>query len=392
MTTKSKISAYKSFPIFLAFLCMGFGDVVGPLVGLAKDTFNLSNTMAQLLPFMGFIMFGLLSVPMGIFQDKKGKKFALMMGMIIALIGLVLPLLGGMTSYGLLLLTVLLLGAGATTLQVAGNPIMRDVSPEGKYSRNLSLAQFVKAIGSLSGSLIPFFAARYWGLDWTILFPIYSSILLIVIIVVGFLRIDEKKQENEQVVNLTSCLSLLKNKYVLSMVLTIFVYVGAEVSMSSGVPIFLEDQFGIDIKTLGVLGSGFFFLAILIGRFLGSIILNWMSAKRFFLLTSVISLIGFIGLFTSNQIIAISSIFLIGLGFANIFPLVFSITVDAMPERTNELSGLMVMAIFGGAIIPFLMGIMADNSSVLLGFLIPILCLVYIFFIAIKSLKTKKAM
>jgi len=172
MTTKSKISAYKSFPIFLAFLCMGFGDVVGPLVGLAKDTFNLSNTMAQLLPFMGFIMFGLLSVPMGIFQDKKGKKFALMMGMIIALIGLVLPLLGGMTSYGLLLLTVLLLGAGATTLQVAGNPIMRDVSPEGKYSRNLSLAQFVKAIGSLSGSLIPFFAARYWGLDWTILFPI----------------------------------------------------------------------------------------------------------------------------------------------------------------------------------------------------------------------------
>ena len=294
MTTKSKISAYKSFPIFLAFLCMGFGDVVGPLVGLAKDTFNRANTMAQLLPFMGFIMFGLLSVPMGIFQDKKGKKFALMMGMIIALIGLVLPLLGGMTSYGLLLLTVLLLGAGATTLQVAGNSIMRDVSPEGKYSRNLSLAQFVKAIGSLSGSLIPFFAARYWGLDWTILFPIYSSILLIVIIVVGFLRIDEKKQENEQVVNLTSCLSLLKNKYVLSMVLTIFVYVGAEVSMSSGVPIFLEDQFGIDIKTLGVLGSGFFFLAILIGRFLGSIILNWMSAKRFFLLTSVISLIGFI--------------------------------------------------------------------------------------------------
>jgi len=392
MTTKSKISAYKSFPIFLAFLCMGFGDVVGPLVGLAKDTFNLSNTMAQLLPFMGFIMFGLLSVPMGIFQDKKGKKFALMMGMIIALIGLVLPLLGGMTSYGLLLLTVLLLGAGATTLQVAGNPIMRDVSPEGKYSRNLSLAQFVKAIGSLSGSLIPFFAARYWGLDWTILFPIYSSILLIVIIVVGFLRIDEKKQENEQVVNLTSCLSLLKNKYVLSMVLTIFVYVGAEVSMSSGVPIFLEDQFGIDIKTLGVLGSGFFFLAILIGRFLGSIILNWISAKRFFLLTSVISLIGFIGLFTGNQIIAISSIFLIGLGFANIFPLVFSITVDNMPERTNELSGLMVMAIFGGAIVPFLMGIMADNSSVLLGFLIPILCLVYIFFIAIKSLKAKKAM
>ncbi|MCD4774189.1 MAG: MFS transporter, partial [Bacteroidales bacterium] len=357
MVAKNNISAYKSFPIFLAFLCMGFGDVVGPLVGLAKETFNLSNTMAQLLPFMGFVMFGLLSVPMGVFQDKKGKKFVLMLGMIIALIGLVLPLIGGMTSYGLLLLTVLLLGAGATILQVAGNPIMRNVSPEGKYSRNLSLGQFVKAIGSLSGSLIPFFAARYWGMDWTILFPIYSAILLIVIIVVAFLKIDEKKQENDNVASLSSCLSLLKNKYVLTMVMAIFVYVGAEVSMSSGVPIFLKDQFGIDIKTLGVLGSGFFFLAILIGRFLGSIILSWMSAKRFFVLTSIISLAGFIGLFTGNQIIAIASIFIIGLGFANIFPLVFSITVDSMPERTNELSGLMVMAIVGGALIPLLMGV-----------------------------------
>lgn len=389
MIAKNKISVYKSFPIFLAFLCMGFGDVVGPLVGLAKDTFNLSNAMAQLLPFMGFVMFGLLSVPLGVFQDKRGKKFVLLMGMIIAFVGLILPIIGGMTSYGLLLLTVLLLGAGATILQVAGNPIMRDVSPEGKYSRNLSLGQFIKAVGSLSGSLIPFFAVRYWGMDWTILFPIYSSILLFAIIFVAFLRIDEKKQENDKVASLASCLKLLKNKYVLTMVMAIFLYVGAEVSMSSGVPIFLKDQFGIDIKTLGVLGSGFFFLAILVGRLFGSILLNWMHAKKFFFITTVLSLIGFVGLFSGNQLIAIISIFIVGLGFANIFPLVFSITVDSMPDRSNELSGLMVMAIVGGALIPFLMGVMADNTSVLLGFLIPILCLVYISFIALKSIKTE---
>lgn len=389
MIAKNKISVYKSFPIFLAFLCMGFGDVVGPLVGLAKDTFNLSNAMAQLLPFMGFVMFGLLSVPLGVFQDKRGKKFVLLMGMIIAFVGLILPIIGGMTSYGLLLLTVLLLGAGATILQVAGNPIMRDVSPEGKYSRNLSLGQFIKAVGSLSGSLIPFFAVRYWGMDWTILFPIYSSILLFAIIFVAFLRIDEKKQENDKVASLASCLKLLKNKYVLTMVMAIFLYVGAEVSMSSGVPIFLKDQFGIDIKTLGVLGSGFFFLAILVGRLFGSILLNWMHAKKFFFITTVLSLIGFAGLFSGNQLIAIISIFIVGLGFANIFPLVFSITVDSMPDRSNELSGLMVMAIVGGALIPFLMGVMADNTSVLLGFLIPILCLVYISFIALKSIKTE---
>ncbi|MDD2564974.1 MAG: MFS transporter [Salinivirgaceae bacterium] len=117
----------KTFPIFLAFLAMGFGDAVGPFVGLAKEQFALSNFEAQLIPFMGFIMFGLLSVPMGIFQDRKGKKNVLMIGLFIALIGLTLPLFG-LSSYALFLLTILLLGAGAAILQVAGNPIMRDVS------------------------------------------------------------------------------------------------------------------------------------------------------------------------------------------------------------------------------------------------------------------------
>ena len=129
----------KTLPVFLAFLCMCFGDAVGPFVGLAKEEFDLSNTMAQLIPFVGFLMFGILSVPMGIYQDKRGKKFILLLGLAVALLGLIIPVFGGLNSYGLFLLTILLLGAGAAILQVAGNPIMRDVSPEGKYSRNLSL-------------------------------------------------------------------------------------------------------------------------------------------------------------------------------------------------------------------------------------------------------------
>jgi MFS family permease len=156
----------KTFPIFLAFLAMGFGDAVGPFVGLAKESFSLSNTMAQLIPFVGFIMFGLLSVPMGIYQDKKGKKFVLMLGLGLALAGLLIPTIFGLTTYEYFLLTVLLLGAGATTLQVAGNPIMRDVSEEGKFARNLTIGQFVKAIGSLSGPVLPAAAAYFWSGDW----------------------------------------------------------------------------------------------------------------------------------------------------------------------------------------------------------------------------------
>ena len=85
-----------TLPIFLAFLCMGFGDVVGPMVSLAKETFELTNFLATLLPFSGFLMFGLLSIPMGIYQDRKGKKKVLLIGLIIAFIGLLLPILSGM--------------------------------------------------------------------------------------------------------------------------------------------------------------------------------------------------------------------------------------------------------------------------------------------------------
>lgn len=380
---------FRTFAIFLVFLAMGFGDAVGPLVSLAKDTFNLSNAVAQLLPFTGFLMFGLFSVPMGIVQDKKGKVFVLQAGLICALLGLFLPIIGGMEQFIVLIISVAFLGIGATFLQVAGNPIMRDVSPPGKYSRNLSLGQFIKAIGTLSTAGIPLLAKNYFGSEWTVIFPIYSSAILITILIVASSRIKEKKNEDAVPANFRSCFALLKNPYVLMMVLGIFLYVGAEICMSSGLPLYLEEQYGIEIQKIGLAGTGLFFLAIMIGRFLGGVILNWMSAKKFFLFTCLLSIVALSGLFIGNQVIGFISAFVIGLGFANIFPLVFSITVDKMPERANELSGLMITAILGGALLPLLMGIVADNSSVLIGFVVPLLSILYITLVSIIVLGGK---
>jgi fucose permease len=380
-------SSFASAPVFLAFLCMGFGDAVGPFVGLAKEHFQLSNFLATLIQFVGFIMFAFLSIPMGIYQDKKGKKHVLILGLIIAFVGLVIPIFGGLESYGLFLLTIMMLGGGAAILQVAGNPIMRDVSPEGKYSRNLSLGQFVKAIGSLSGPLLPVIAARWFNAGWEILFPIYSVSLLITLAILWFTTIVEKEKTDDKPATFASCIKLMGNNYVLLMVLGIFVYVGAEQSMSSGIPLYLDEKYGVDIQSIGVAGTGLFFLALMIGRFSGAVILNWASPKKFLTGTVLLSIAGIIGLFISNQIVAVVSFFIIGLGFANIFPLIFSIAVERMPDRTNELSGLMITAIVGGAIIPPIMGKIADLSSMTIGFLIPLAGIVYIAFVALKNLK-----
>lgn len=366
----------RTIPVFLAFLAMGFADAVGPFVSLAKDEFQISTAVASMIPFVGLSMFGLLSIPVGLIQDRKGKKFVLMSGLLVAVLGWGNAAFG-LDSFARFLLSILLLGAGAAILQVAGNPIMRDVSAEGKYSRNLSLAQFIKAIGSLSGPMIPVIAAKYYGADWKVIFPIYTVCLLIAVLAVTGLKVEEKTTGGKAA-TLTSCMALLRNPYVLAMVMAIFFYVGAEVSVSAGIPLYLKERFGIDINKVGLLGTGLFFTALTIGRFSGGVILNWVSPRKFFVLTCLLSILGLAGMFVPSQPVAVASFFVIGLGFANIFPLVFSITVDSMPEHTNALSGLMVTAIVGGAILPPLMGLVADAATVQISFLVPLAAILYI--------------
>jgi fucose permease len=387
----------RTLPVFLAFLAMGFGDAVGPFVSLAKGEFRLSNTVAALIPFVGFIMFGLLSIPVGLLQDKRGKKFVLLLGLAVALLGL-LNATASLSSFAGFLITILLMGAGAAILQVAGNPLMRDVSDEGKYPRNLSLAQFVKAIGSLSGPLIPVVAARWFGASWKVIFPIYAVAIVIAVVAVAGLRVEEKRSKDRPA-TLASCLKLLSNGYVLAMVVAIFLYVGAEVCMSAGIPLFLKEAhinlahiasrlltplLGARAANLKItqnselLGTSVLFAALTIGRFSGGVILNWMSARKFFILTSIVSIVALAGLFVPSHAVVVASLCLVGLGFANIFPLAFSLTVDSLPQFTNEISGLMVTAIVGGAILPPLMGVVSDRSSVLMGFLVPLAAILYI--------------
>ncbi len=311
--------------------------------------------------------------------------------------GLVLPALKYVMPFPfeLFLVTILLIGAGATILQVAGNPIMRDVSAEGKFSRNLSLGQFVKAIGSLSGALIPVLAVRYFGVGkeaMFAIFPIFGAAVLIALLANLGLKAKETHGDGHTPATFSSSLEMLKNGYVAMMVFALFLYVGAEVSLSSGIPIYLHDRFMVDTTSIGWLGTGVFFLALTIGRFSGGVILNWMKPKTFFVITCVLSLLGLLCMFLPSATLAATGFFLIGLGFANIFPLIFSIVIDRIPERANELSGLMVMAIVGGAIVPPVMGLVADmTKSVQAGFIVPLLALLFIAWTSLVNLRSAKA-
>jgi len=379
----------RTLPIFFAFFVMGFVDAVGTLVGFAKDEYQLSGFMAGLLPFFGFIAFALFSVPGGVLMDKKGKRFLMLLSLAIVLVGEALPAMT--TGYVMLVAAIFLIGIGMTLLQVAGNPIMRDVSEEGRFARNLTFAQFVKGLGSIAGPAVAIaLVAR--GLPWNSIFSVFGVVVAITLAGVAFLRVEEKRGDDKPPASIASSFALLGHPYVFMMILGLFLYVGAEVGVNSWIATFLNQKFQFDLGSLATGGIAFFFVALSIGRLIGSAVLNFMSARQFLVVTAILSVLGTLGIMLGSKEVAVASIFLTGLGFGNVFPLVFSILIDKMPERSAELSGLLCMAIAGGAVMPLVMGAVNDAfGSITAAMAVPFVSSLYIFLLGLRAAREAKA-
>ena len=383
--------------VFFVFLAMGFGDAAGQLVSVVEKAFNVTPFTASLVSLSGMIMFGVLSVPTGVWQSKIGKKKMLTIGLILFLAGALLPILA--FNFPIILLAVLLMGAGATILQVSGNPLIRDVSDEGKYSSMLSFAQSLKAIGTLSTSLIlVLIGTSLMKYDWfsftpeggetidmgfRILFPIFAVVLLITLVMVVMFVPDNVSKSDERPTTLGNCIRALGNPFILMMFLAIFFYCGAEASMFNRIPSILSENTNVT----PAMGNIVLIISLFVGRFLGGVILQKMSAKKFLGITVAVSILGNLMLFLPyNAFTTWLSFILIGIGFANIFPLIFSICVDHKPEMSNEISGLMTTAIVGAAIVPLLTGAMA-GVGIRYAFIVPLCCLCYLCFVTARVSK-----
>lgn len=374
----------KTLPIFLAFLVMGIADAMGPMASAVQKNYELSAVIATLLTFFVFIAFAVFSVPGGVLAARIGKKNLLLLGLGLNIVAMAVPTFVH-PGFALLLICIFLLGIGTTFLQVAGNPIMYDVSREGNYSRNLALAQGIKGIGS-SGSAylvglvttLTFFAA----MGWRGVFPVFLFLMVATFIFVASLKVEETKADIPP--SIGSSIKLLKNPVFALAVLGIFLYVGAEVCMARFLKPTLEG-FGLATDNAALLGPTFFFGAITLGRLIGgSINLN---AHTFFRISASLGLAGVILILTGQEILSIIGVILGGLGFANIWPMLFAITIEEKPERSSELSGLMVMAISGGAILPLVMGDFVDAGMITFSYIVPAICFVYLLILSLKGKK-----
>ena len=374
----------KPLPIFLVFLVMGVADAMGPLADAVKVQYQLSNVMATLLTFFVFIAFAVFSVPGGVLSARIGKKNLLLLGLGISSLGILIPCLL-VPSFKLLLGCIFLLGVGTTFLQVAGNPIMRDVSAEGRYARNLSFAQFIKGIGSSSSSYLVGFVATlplFALMGWRGVFPIFLALMVLAMVLVLGLSVAETKADEPP--SILSSLGLLKTPSFALAVLGIFLYVGAEVCLAR----FLKPTlagFGLSPARAALFGPTLFFGGLTVGRLVGSAVLNFISARTFFKVSAALGALGSLALLSGNGVLAVAGVVACGLGFANIWPLLFSITVEAKPERASELSGLMCMAISGGAILPLLMGGLADLGLKSLAYAVPLVAFGFLFVLSLQG-------
>jgi len=378
-----KINISKISPVLMAFFVMSFVDLVGIGVDRVSKDMSLSATVAQLIPSAAFLWFFILSVPVGVMQSRIGKRNMLNIGMGVTALGLLLPFL--VYTFPMVLAGFALLGIGNTIVQVSANPLMVDVVPGNRASSFLSFSQFVKAIGSMIGApLAAFFAAQFG--DWKLLFLVFGIVSILSVVWLASSKINETKIEGYKA-TFASSFKLLGNSLVLLLVLAIFLVVGVDVGFNSNSGQFLIKQFGID-QTSAESGRSVYFLGRMVGTFAGAILLTKISSRKFYVWTSILGIICLsLIVLIKSPVLAWGLVFMIGLAVANIWPLVFSIAMEKFPDKSNEVSGLVMMAISGGAVIPLMVGWVSDISTIALGMTILIACMIYLFAVSVYCLK-----
>jgi fucose permease len=347
-------------PVMFCFFAMGFVDLVGTASNYVKETLSLTDSQANIFPSLVFFWFLIFAVPTGLLMNKIGRKKTVMLSLIVTFISLVIPVFG--ESYGVMLVAFSLLGIGNALMQTSLNPLVSNLIAPNRLASALTFGQFVKAIASFLAPIIAAWGATTvfptFGLGWRALFPIYAIVCFLSIAILGATPIEEDRQTKAS--SVLDCVKLLGRPFVLLCFLGIMCHVGIDVGTNTTAPKLLIERLHVTTND-AVYATSLYFIFRTIGCFSGSFILRILSARTFFGFSVLLMAVAMVMLFTcGSQAALYTSIAFIGFGNSNIFSIIFAQALNAMPEKQNEVSGLMIMGLFGGTIFPLLMGFASD--------------------------------
>ncbi len=380
----AKTSVLRLAPILFGFFIMGFVDVVGIATNYVKKDFGLSDTLSNLLPMAVFLWFLIFSVPTGMLMNRIGRKRTVQLSMLFTGIGLLVP----MISYTLpvVLSAFALLGIGNTLLQVALNPLLTNVVSKDRLTSSLTTGQFIKAVSSFLGPIIAAYAGTQFG-NWQLLFPMFAGITLLSFLWLSATPLQEGGRK-ENTSTIAECFALLGDSRIFLYFLGILTLVGIDVGLNVSAPKILMERTGMALEQAGYVASVYFVFKTA-GTFLGAFLLAKWPAQRFYLASAVAAVAAMIMLlFAQNAGLIYAGIALAGFACANIFSILFSFALQRMPERSNEVSGLLIMGVSGGAIFPLLMGVASDAAGAQWGAVAVLLvCCVYHWVLAVKEMR-----
>ena len=374
-------------PVMLCFFAMGFVDLVGTASNYVKSDLGLNDVQANIFPSLVFFWFLIFSVPTGVLMNKIGRKKTVLLSLAITFISLLLPLFG--ESYVLMLIAFSLLGIGNALMQTSLNPLVSTVIKGGNLASTLTFGQFIKAIASF---LVPYLAAwgatalPNFGLGWRVLFPIYMVVGIIATLLLLGTPIEEETVivENQLPARnvmdeYIACFKLLGIPIVLLSFMGIMCHVGIDVGVNTTAPKILQEKLHLPLND-AIQSTSFYFLFRTLGCLTGSIILRFLKTRTFFIISVAMMALSMVGLyFGTSEWMLYTSIALVGYGNSNVFSMVFAQALQGVPTKKNEVSGLMIMGLFGGTIFPLIMGLASVRMGQSGAILVMAIGVIYLF-------------
>lgn len=358
-----KVAAVLS--LMLCFFSMGFVDLVGIASNYVKEDLQLSDSVANIFPSLVFFWFLIFSVPTGVLMNKIGRKKTVLLSLIVTILSLLLPVFG--ENFGIMLLSFSFLGIGNALMQTSLNPLVTSVMGGGNLASTLTFGQFVKAIASF---LAPYFAMwgavatiPSFGLNWRVLFAIYFVVGLFATLLLFLTPIQEEKAQQmtdgigKQFAN---SFALLGKPIVLISFLGIMCHVGIDVGTNTTAPKLLMERLSMSLND-AAFATSLYFIFRTVGCLTGSFFLRILKTRTFFLISVVLMALSMVCMFVGEtKFMLYAAIALVGYGNSNIFSMCFANALESVPEQQNEVSGLMIMGLFGGTVFPLAMGYASD--------------------------------
>ena len=360
-------------PVMITFFTMGFVDLVGAVSNNMQEDFGLSDSAANFFPSLVFFWFLIFSVPTGMLMNKIGRKKTVLLSVVITTLAVFLPLFDSFmptkeSQLWLMYISFSLLGIGNAIMQTGINPLVT-MLVKGHLASTLTFGQFVKAIASFIAPLIAAWGATttapILGLSWRILFLLFFVIGMVATLWLGMTHIEEEPIEGKAS-GFADCLKMLVSPIILLSFVGIMCHVGIDVGTNAVAPKVLFERLGGAGDSLSQFeyATSIYFAFRTLGCFTGSILMRKLNIRTFFTIIVLMMALSMVGLvFGTEKWELWVAIALVGYGNSNVFSIVFSQAMLSAPEKKNEVSGLMIMGLFGGTVFPLLMGFASDAAK-----------------------------